>query len=190
MMKHLFFLIVFIVFCCHNVCAQSCKKKWIEGYVVYYRDSIGHQDEDVEIDHSGFAYYFEKEISFDVINNYFTQNDTFQFTTIGEPWDGYVYIDDNQREHYNECLKSEGLTREKCRSIIFFPDKNIPDFFIRSNCKLISVFKFTGEVITNFTAQNFINRYRAQTLIILPNEKNKLEYLFSIIGSCPVDLEK
>jgi hypothetical protein len=137
----------------------------VEGYVIYYRDSIGRQDEDVEVYHAGFEYFFEKEIGYDKINNYLVANDTFPFITIGHPWDGMLYIYDGQ-EHYRDCLKEEELNYQKYRSYRFFTDNGIPAFLINSNCRFISVFKFRGEAITNFKAQNFINRYAAQTFVI------------------------
>lgn len=183
-MRSLLLLILCIILDCRDVDAQACKKEWVEGYVIYYRDSIGHHDEDVEINHSGFEYFFEKEISSNVIDNYLKSNDTFPFVTIGHPWDGMLYIYDGQK-NYKDCLKEEGLTYDKYRSYRFFVDNNIPAFLINSNCRFISVFKFRGQAITNFQAQNFINRYAAQTILLLPNKDNKLEYLFSITGPCP-----
>lgn len=176
--------ILCIIFFCWKTSAQSCKKEWVEGYVIYYRDSIGHQDEDVEINHSGFTFYFEKEINYNKINNYISANDTFPFITVGHPWDNVLYIYDGQ-EHYEDCLKEAGLTYQKYRSYTFFSSRDIPAFLINSNCRFISVFKFKGQAITNFKAQNFINRYSAQTILLLPNKDNKLEYLFSITGPCP-----
>jgi len=106
-MRRLLLPITYIIFSCFDTNAQTCKKEWVEGYVIYYRDSIGHHDEDVEGYHAGFTYYFEKEICYDKVNNYLASNDTFPFITIGHPWDGKLYIYDGQK-HYKDCLKEKG----------------------------------------------------------------------------------